>query len=153
TGVGYAVETADKVMPWLDAQAERWRSARTQACTSATVEQAWTADDLERARWCLDERRMELGALVDELLRAEADSASKAVQAAAGLSSIEPCGDVELLRRVPAPPDDSRDEIAATKETLARASAASRVGDYDEALRVGAEGIEAARAVSWVPLK
>ena len=31
SGVSYAETTADKVMPWLDAQAQGWQYARTEA--------------------------------------------------------------------------------------------------------------------------
>jgi predicted Ser/Thr protein kinase len=64
TDMSYAADTADKVMPWLNTYAREWQAVRATACTNTTVyeEDAWDADMLDRSRWCLDERRMDLEA-------------------------------------------------------------------------------------------
>ena len=72
TGVSYGATTADKVMPWLDAHASAWQQARTEACLNEDVRGVWDEDTLDRALWCLDERKMELEALTTELLAADA---------------------------------------------------------------------------------
>ena len=49
TGVSYAATTADRVMPYLDAEAEAWRVARTEACLDARVRERWDEDLLDRS--------------------------------------------------------------------------------------------------------
>jgi eukaryotic-like serine/threonine-protein kinase len=152
TGLSYAETTAEKVMPWLDAQASAWQAARTEACLDARVHGTWDADLLDRSLWCLDERRMELEALVAELSRADADVVAKAVTAAAGLSPVDACRDANLLVRLPPPPSEHREEVRAVRAELSRAAALERAGRYDEGLR--AVRLLAARAseLGWPPL-
>ena len=91
TGVPRAAGTAERVRPWLDAQAQAWQQARTQACLHARVDGTWSDETLERARWCLDERRMELETLVSELQSGDARIVDRAVPAAWSLRSPAPC--------------------------------------------------------------
>lgn len=70
TGVAYAEKTAESVMPYFSTQAEAWRQARAEACLNTRVRGEWDEDTYTRAVWCLDERRMDLEALVAELSRA-----------------------------------------------------------------------------------
>jgi len=153
TGVPYAKTTAEKVMPWLDSQAEGWRAARTDACLDASVRGLGTGEDFERSLWCLEERRMELDALVDALLHPDAQAVQIAVVTAAGLTPVGPCRDAGALARLPAPPPvDRRDEIRVLRARLAGAGAMGFSGKY-------AAGAELARAVAkeadelgWPPL-
>jgi predicted Ser/Thr protein kinase len=86
TGVSHAAVTADRVTPWLEQQALAWREARVEACLDTHVRGRWDAETLDRSLWCLEERRMALQSLVDELTLADADVLHKAVSAAAGLA-------------------------------------------------------------------
>ncbi|MDC0669264.1 serine/threonine-protein kinase [Nannocystis radixulma] len=151
TGVAYAAATADKVMPFLAAQAEAWRQARTETCLDARVREAWDEETLDRSRWCLDERRTELATLVAELSRASATSAQNAVQAVASLSRIEQCRDVHRLERLPPLPPD-RQGVRRILEELLRADALQAAGDYAQGLEAARAGVDAAEAFGWPPL-
>ena len=151
TGVAYAEATADRVMPYFQAQAEAWRAARTEACLDARVREA-TSDALhEQSVWCLDERRMELEALVAELSRASVSSVMKAVPAAAGLSPLAPCRDVARLARLPPLPQD-RGGVRAVVERLSRVDALRAAGSFDAGLAAAGAALTAAEAIGWPPL-
>jgi tetratricopeptide (TPR) repeat protein len=149
----YAADTADKVMPWLDEYARTWQAARTTACLNSSVnEEEWDADMLDRSLWCLDERRMELEALVAQLERGDSLIVSRAVRAAAGLGRVDPCMDEDLLARLPAPPVDGREQIQAVRAQLSRASALRQLGDFKGSLSLARESLERAKALDWPPL-
>jgi eukaryotic-like serine/threonine-protein kinase len=152
TGVSYAAEMADKVMPWIDEYARTWQSARTDACMDAEVQQVWDADLFARSLWCLDERRMELEALVTELSRADASSVEKAVLAVTGLERVEPCRHADRLLRLPSPPKERREEVRAVRAEMSKVSALERSGAYEDGLVVAYETLERAEALAWPPL-
>ena len=150
--VGYAAVTADKVMPWLDDYALAWQAARTEACLDADVHGTWTPDLLERGLWCLNERRTELEMLLTELSRRDVRSVENAVQAAAGLGRVEPCRDADLLRRLPSPAQDQREEVRAVRAELSRAAAMRRTSAYEEGIAVAREALRRAEVLEWAPL-
>jgi len=152
TGVNSAELIAGKVMPWLDAQASAWRETRTQACLDTDVRKTWSADTYDRALWCLDERRMELDALVVELTRADPAVVHKAVGAASKLSQLDPCRDVTMLGRLPPPPTEDRERIRGVRAQLSRVGALERAGKYDDGLAAAQTTTRDAQALGWPPL-
>jgi tetratricopeptide (TPR) repeat protein len=150
TEVGYAAVTADKVMPWIDAQAAAWQDARTQVC----LDDGELGGDevVARALWCLDERRMELGALVAELSLADARVVHKAVQAAAGLTQIAPCRERELLLRLPSPPTEHQQELQEVRALLSRVGVLERAGRYDAGTELAERALARAETLDWPPL-
>jgi tetratricopeptide (TPR) repeat protein len=150
TGARHAEVTAQKLAPWLEAQASAWQEARTAACLHAEVEGTWDADTLDRSQWCLDERRTELASLVDALRAAS--NVADAVPAAARLGRLEPCVDVFALSRLQIPPVEERDSIVAVRDELQRAQARYRLGAVEEGLAVARTALERAEAVGWPPL-
>ena len=151
TEVPYAAQTVERVTPFIAAQAEAWRRAAVDACLDAKVEGRWTGEQLDRAQWCLDERRLELSALVDALTRADRLSIQEAVTAAASLAPISTCRDATQLALLPGPPDQ-RDEVREVRAALARASAATRTGQLELAATLGEEAQLAAASLDWAPL-
>jgi eukaryotic-like serine/threonine-protein kinase len=152
TGVSHAEVTADKVMPWLDEYTRAWQTARTQACLDTNVHGTWDEDLHDRAQWCLDERRMQLEALLPELARGDAKAVEKAVQAVAGLDRIDPCREADLLVRTPAPSAEHREEVRALRAELSRGRALRDTGAYDEGVSVARAALARAEAVAWPPL-
>jgi tetratricopeptide (TPR) repeat protein/predicted Ser/Thr protein kinase len=154
TDMSYATDTADKVMPWLNTYAREWQSARATACTNTTVyeEDAWDADMLDRSRWCLDERRMDLEALVVQLESGDPLAVSRAVQAAAALGRVDPCVDAAWLARLPTPPIAEREQVREIRAELSRASALRAVGAYGEGLAIAQESLTRAEVLGWPPL-
>jgi tetratricopeptide (TPR) repeat protein len=152
TATSSAETTAHNVQPWLDEYARAWERAGVQACTQYEMERAWGDDMHARALECLDERRGELAALVDELARADRGVVHDAVGAAAGLPRLEPCTDPVVLARRTAMPAELREAVMGVRLELARASALQRAGRHDEAVRVAEAALEQARGVEWPPL-
>ncbi len=151
TGVSYAATTAEKTLPYLDAHARALREARTETCLDTTVRETWEEETQARSLWCLDERRLALTSLAEELSEATPTAVQKAVRAAAGLPRIEPCRDADLLARLPPPPDDP-DAVAEVRKALSRAATLEATGDYDEGLAAARQALERAEALAWPPL-
>jgi tetratricopeptide (TPR) repeat protein len=154
TDTSYAMDTADKVMPWLNEYARSWQAARTTACMDSNVYErdGWDADTLDRSLWCLDERRMELEALVAQLETGDSRVVSGAVKAAARLARVDACLDEDLLARLPAPPVEGREQIQAVRAELSRASALRAIGDFKGSLALARQSLERAEALAWPPL-
>ena len=151
TGVSYAETTARNVMPYFAAQAEAWREVRTEVCLDTRVRGKWDEDMLDRSVWCLDERRMELEALVAEFSMADETSVRKAVEAAAELSQVGPCRDTQLLGRLPALPQD-RESVRLVLGMLSRARALGATGKYKDGLDEARKVLTAAEELGWPPL-
>ena len=154
TDTSYASDTADKVMPWLDEYAQSWQAARTTACVNVSVEKraGWDAEMLDRSLWCLDERRMELTALVTELEGDAPLAVSRAVKAAANLGRVDPCLDEDLLARLPTPPVEGREQIEELRAELSRALVLRSIGDVKGSLALARENLVRAEALGWPPL-
>jgi tetratricopeptide (TPR) repeat protein len=151
TEVSYAESTADKVLPYFDAQAAAWREATTSACMATRVDQTWTEDLLDRANWCLDERRMELVALRDELSHTDREGVQRAIAAAAGMGLVAPCSDLNRLARAVALPDD-RESVRRVRAKLSKAAALRAAGRPVEALELASATEAEAEALRWAPL-
>ena len=150
TEVSYAASTADKVAAAFDQHAAAWRAASREACVAAEVEGSLEPALYQRARACLDDRRLELVALRDELTSADRESVHKAIHAATSMGMIDPCLDPARLRRMPAVRDG--DEIVDVRVALSRAAALRAAGRYPEGLREAAAAVAQAEATHDVPL-
>ncbi len=133
TGVSYAPTTAERVIPRLDAFATGWTDARASACRAREVEGTWDADTYARSLWCFDERRMDLEALVGELVHADPKAVRAAISAAANLPDVAACTDAPRLHRLPAPTREREDLVSAVRGDLARSWAAAASGRPSEA--------------------
>jgi tetratricopeptide (TPR) repeat protein len=152
TGVSYAPTTAEKVTPWLDKQAAAWREARVEACLDGEVRDRWDAKTLDRSLWCLDERRMELESLVDELILADAEVLLMAVQSTMGLASVDPCRDENVLEGLAPPPEEDREAVRVVRADVTRAGTLKRAGRYEKGLELSRGALEQAEALQWRPL-
>ncbi|MCA9719805.1 MAG: serine/threonine protein kinase, partial [Myxococcales bacterium] len=142
----------DRVAPWFDLQASAWRRARGVACLESDVHRRWDDALRERSLWCLEDRRLAIASLIDELTEADARVAQRAVAAAAALPPIEPCVDVDRLRRQPAGAPDDRDAVPVVRAALARADALRLAGKYDDGLARARDALDDARTLEWPPL-
>jgi hypothetical protein len=153
TKMPFAATTADRVTPWLDAQATAWAEARTTACMHVRVDETagWDDDVLDRAVWCLDDRRFELESLVATLAEGQPGSVARAIGAAAALRPVGPCLDRDLLLRLPAPPEGEGAE--AVRAQLSRAETLRDTGRLDDGLALAEEAVRSADATAWPPLQ
>jgi tetratricopeptide (TPR) repeat protein len=148
TDVSYAADIATRTVPYFDRHAEAWKTAATRACLDGTVRERWDEETLDRARWCLDEQRMELEAVVDQLAHADAKVLLRAVRAASSLASVDGCVDEGVLARRPSPPTN-REAVRQTRRTVARAEALAEAGKYEEGLKTAREAVEQAESLDW----
>ena len=153
SGASFARATADRVIPQLDAQATALRDVAERACLSATVDRTWKPDVYARARWCLDQRVMELDAFAEQLEGADMEATRLATTTASGMALVDECIDPRRLARVPSIPEAaSVDAVHDVRERIARASAMSSSGKYSAALVAAREARRHAEDVGWPPL-
>jgi tetratricopeptide (TPR) repeat protein len=153
TESSHAALTAEKAMPWLDAQARAWREARVETCLDAEVRGHWDTNMLDRSLWCLDERRSELGSLVDELTQADPrEVLPKVVPSVLALRRVAPCRDEALLEAQAAPSAELRDSAREVREKLVRVSTLRYVGQLRKGLALAEEALADAEALEWPPL-
>jgi tetratricopeptide (TPR) repeat protein/predicted Ser/Thr protein kinase len=152
TGVEYADETVQRVMPWLNRQADAWGRARTEVCLDEDLRRRGSASLHRRARWCLDEHRFAFEALVGELSGSDAQSIQHAVTSAARLAPVNECRDPATMRRRPDPPANP-EPIRDVRRGLARADAMSRAGRYEPGLALAEKAVADAAKVGWAPLE
>ncbi|MBK6920075.1 MAG: serine/threonine protein kinase [Deltaproteobacteria bacterium] len=153
TGATYAPTVAEKVVPWLDDQAEAWREHATAACMRASVDGKWDAAQLDKAQWCLEQRRLELSALVDELMRADRDVVQNAIVAASSLARVDGCVlDSAVATMVEPPSAELRPQAAEVLAEISRANSLERLGSYAAGLEVATAATSKAERLGWPPL-
>ncbi len=153
TGLSYAADTAVRVEQRLDEYTSQWVAVRSEACEAhQRGEQSGALLDL-RMR-CLDERLQHVAATVGILSEANEDVVRKAVEAVAGLPSLERCSDEQALQADLAPPDDPElaERVAAWDEQLIEAEALQRAGEYERGLALATKVVDEAQAVDYEPL-
>jgi len=137
TGLGYATTTADHAIPRLDQRVAAWAAHRSEACMNASVYEAWDDDTRDRVLWCLDERRLELSALISTFAAADAAVVETAVSAAAELGNSARCVAPEAVALLPSAPTTAQRATALElRGELARASALNAAGRYAEGLEI-----------------
>ncbi len=150
----FAADALPAVMAALDHYADGWVALQTDACeTHRRGEQSSAL--LDARMQCLEDRRADLRALVDQL--AVADDATMAHAAALGrdLVSLRRCADgATLLDRVPLPTDEAEHaRMAAVKSQLAQLRALYGIGHYGDAAK-SAQSLEPkVRALTYRPLQ
>jgi len=147
TGAPHAASIADRTLPWLDRQAAAWSAARTAACTHAHVEARWDPETTARSLTCLDERRLQLESVVDELGRADESTLSRAVWLAAGLERVEPCLDPAALALQPRATVALDGSYRAVQVLLARARSLHQAGKSEAGLIAAHKALVAAEAL------
>lgn len=153
TGLSYAPVTVEKVMPILDTQAQSWSKHRLDVCVAGEIEHTLAPVLVDRAIWCLEERRNVFSALINELTRAGNSTVSKAVIAAASLPTPVTCTEKQVLSAMPPPPPvEVRAEVEVVRTSLSRALAQLAAGHYSSALRITRTALVEAQALNWRPL-
>jgi len=154
SGLPYAPAAAERVVAGLDAYADQWVAARTDACEATAVRQEQSQELLDRRMACLDERRAALQALVGVLVAADAAVVEKAVQAVSELPRLEPCADSGYLQARVRPPDDPAAalQVEATRALLSQAQALLVAGKFAGAGQLVEEALARAAALGYGPL-
>jgi tetratricopeptide (TPR) repeat protein len=155
TGRPFAAESAERVARLLDGYARDWTRMHTEACEDTRVRGVQTEDLLSLRMVCLERRRKDLGALVGQLADADGKVVERAVDAAAALPSLLPCGDIESLAdQAPRPADpDRRATIDRLDARLAELKALFDAGRYPRALEEARRLQPEVDTAAWQPLR
>ncbi|RKH44751.1 tetratricopeptide repeat protein [Corallococcus sicarius] len=131
TGVPFAAKAWDTLAATLDAHAAQWRTLRTEACLSATLDDMSPAWQTET---CLDARLWQFAAVAEVLEKADARTVQNAQQLAASLEGLTGCKDTSALSSRPQPPDALAARVDTARQKLAQAQASLEAGRYPEGL-------------------
>ena len=93
-----------RVSAMLDHYAAEWAAIWSEACEATEVRRVQPAALRELRMACLDRARIQLRALGDALVSADADTVREAAAAAAALPALDACSDSEALRAIISPP-------------------------------------------------
>jgi len=152
-----AEETFFHARDVIDRYARSWLAMRTDACEATRVrgEQSEAAMDLRMA--CLAQRERELKATVDLLATPDDRTIDKAVEAAAQLTPVESCADVDALRAPFSPPRDEaqRTGVEQVRRQVAELQAGYTVGRIEvEAAIAGATSlVDQAGRLGYEPVR
>lgn len=134
----------------VDAYADAWVQMHREACEATHIRGEQSSRLLELRNNCLRERLDEIDALAEELARADAGVAARAVAAAYGLSPLSACADSEALAAAVDPPQGEAlaAAVAEIRARLARVKVLAALGKYDEALASADAAYADARALA-----
>lgn len=153
TNLPYAGAAFERIASALDQYARHWREGYVDNCQATRVrgEQTGAAMDLRMS--CLHRAKVQLDAVIDVLVDADAEVVDRAHEAAEGLPALSRCDDLSLLEAdVEPPPAAEAKEVEAILTTLAEGRAQRDAGRYDEAEGSVAEAKKLARGVSYEPV-
>jgi tetratricopeptide (TPR) repeat protein len=150
--VPYAEDVLRTVVARLDRQRADWEAGYVAAC-EASVRAEQSPALLDRRMACLDERRRELGAVVDVLREADAGVVLRGVETVGGLGSLDACADLDALQSgVEPPPVEHAAAVSEIRAQVQAAGALQRAGRVDEAASQWTAAHAAAEAIGWRPL-
>ena len=154
TGRPYAASSARGVAQMLDRFAEGWRLMYVDACEGTHVRGDQSAQLLDRRMACLEQRRRELGSLVDLFINQPEQTVEGASRAVGALTPLADCADTAALMSPMAMPTDeeSRRRVDALHGRMAENRALLIAGRYEDALAPAHELVDAARASGYLPV-
>jgi tetratricopeptide (TPR) repeat protein/predicted Ser/Thr protein kinase len=153
TQLSYAPGTWARVEPLLDVYTRQWVQARVDAC-EATQRGEQSDELLDLRMACLDERLSHVHTTVDLLASADAEVVENAVDAVAGLPSLDRCADAAaLMAAQPPPDDDDAQRVAELDQRLIEVDALVKVGKYRDALTIADAVVREAARIDYAPLR
>ena len=147
----YADAAFATVAERIDSYVELWTEQRVAICRAAGDPQQ--GPELAVRSLCLEQRREELGALVEQLERADGEVVDNAVHAAAQLQPIGSCdapGSHHI--RTPPPAAELQADVRALEHRLAELRALEQTGKYATGLDLASAAVRDARVVGHPPL-
>ncbi|RKH07968.1 protein kinase [Corallococcus sp. CA053C] len=150
TGVPYAAKAWDTLAATLDAHATQWRTLRTEACLSATMDDMSMAWQTET---CLDARLWQFAAVAEVLEKADARTVQNAQKLAASLEGLTGCKDTSALSSRPQPPDALAARVDDARRKLTQAQASLEAGRYPEGLALTTALLGEIKGLDFRPLE
>ena len=96
---GFAEDAMQRLVADLDAYRLDWIDAHHETCAAAQHRREISQEQMDLRMACLDERRARLGALVDVVMRRDAETLAHAADAVAELPAIAACSDASYVGR------------------------------------------------------
>jgi tetratricopeptide (TPR) repeat protein len=154
TQLPYAAETAGLVRERLQAYAQSWVQAHTDACEATHVRGEQSAELLDLRMLCLQQRLAELNSLVALFLAADVQLVRNASSAVAQLPSLASCSDPGVLGGGREPPgtDEQKRAVEELQPVLGRVAALGNAGKFADGLALARDAVAKARAIGYAPL-
>jgi tRNA A-37 threonylcarbamoyl transferase component Bud32/tetratricopeptide (TPR) repeat protein len=151
TPEGELIHDEDRLSRWLDKHATELQTATLEICRHQTVEQDWSPALLEKADWCITERRIEFQDELEGFQSADAEAATFAIGRALALRPLDPCLDRRALEELAVPPEEQREELRTLKRKLNEASRLG-AGSREQQLAIVRQLGEEAVDLGWGPM-
>jgi tetratricopeptide (TPR) repeat protein len=151
----YAEDALRGVNRILDDYAQRWAAMQTDACEATRLRGEQSEELLDLRMACLSHRLEELRSLTGLLAKADDKLVVKSINAAQGLSDIDDCARVEILKSpMKAPPDPAiRAKVEELRGKLASAKVLHDTGKYSEAITLTTAAVAAAESLHYRPVQ
>ncbi len=146
-----ARELAEGASNVLDEYARSWAAAHQDACEATRVRGEQSDEVLSLRMACLEQRRGELGALVEVLTHADTALVRDASGTVRKLTPLSSCQDLAVLRARVKPPKDAAtaQKVEALRARAAKPWALLVAGKYKEALPLAQALVEEARPLEY----
>lgn len=150
----YATTVWRSVVRELDAYAASWAAARRGACRATRVEHSRSEELFDRQMICLERRRIEFAAWIDQLDGASDAVIERAVQGSAALPGVASCNDLALLKLGFEPPRDDAmaSRVRVVRRGVARAAALRRAGEQHGCVAAAETAAAEARTSDYQPV-
>ena len=142
----------ERAAPLVDGWGTQWIAARRATCEATHVRGEQSAELLDRRMACLDDRRRELGGVLDSFAAADVDIALAAVKLVRGVEPVGGCTDTTALLDQPPEPPLQRVQLDAAKrevDALAALTHAKKTDVVERARRA----VELAKTLGYAPLE
>jgi len=138
----------------LDRYKQQWSTIYKTTCEATRVEHKRTEADFHLHMGCLLQRRDQFKSLIEVFMRADAQVAGRAVQAAHNLPRLDDCSDLQLLRSGLVPPKDprTRQSVEQVRKLLAEAHALQQALRLKEGIAMAAKAVELAKKSGYKPV-
>jgi serine/threonine protein kinase/tetratricopeptide (TPR) repeat protein len=150
----YAARAFEHSAAQLDTYVEGWRAGWADACEATRVRGEQSDALLDLRMGCLQHAVLELRAVTDLLVTADATVVEHATDMVAGLPDLAGCRDVaRLTARVPPPDSSTAAAVEAVQAQLARVRALESAGKWRDAIEPAKQVRAAALATGYAPLQ
>jgi serine/threonine protein kinase/tetratricopeptide (TPR) repeat protein len=155
SGQPYVETVLGTVERVFDGYARDWVAMHVEACTATHLRKEQSQELLDLRMECLDQQRVQMGALVDLFTQADAQVVEKSVQAASSLGSLQTCANAALLKAPVRPPSDpaARAKVDELRKRIAIAKALSEAGKYDQGVTIARAAVDEARGLGYRPVQ
>ncbi|MEX1367906.1 MAG: tetratricopeptide repeat protein [Nannocystaceae bacterium] len=153
TELPFAPDVAQRVSGSLDAYADQWVQAQTDACR-AEVEGREPPAVVAARMTCLARRRATLGTMAGALASADADTVMKAPEAVGQLPGLGPCLDAGALgRELPPVPETEAEAVGQVRTVLDEALVQQTLGRVEETLAKAEQAAHMAEGLEYTPVR